>query len=164
VPTERNSEPSTRKASRAEAQDWVTAVHDLVLEILASDVREFELEDERFRLRVVRRAFSPPEVPVAGNVALEAAPTLAAIRAPLTGVFYGGPSPGAARYVQVGEQVAVGTVVGLIEAMKVFNEVLADTAGAIAQLVVPDGSLVRAGEELILVDPGEGVAVEARRS
>jgi acetyl-CoA carboxylase biotin carboxyl carrier protein len=69
--------------------------------------------------------------------------------APLTGVFYGAPSPGAAPYVMVGSEVVVGQVIGLIEAMKLFNEIKSDAAGRVVRIHAADGALVRAKEPLI---------------
>ncbi|MGO9180620.1 MAG: acetyl-CoA carboxylase biotin carboxyl carrier protein [Candidatus Limnocylindrales bacterium] len=76
-----------------------------------------------------------------------------AVIAPLTGVFYGAPSPGAAPYVTVGTEVVAGQVIGLIEAMKLFNEIKSDAAGRVARIHAADGALVRAKEPLIELEP-----------
>ena len=60
------------------------------------------------------------------------------VKAPLTGIFYGAPSPGATPYVAVGDHVAVGQIIGLIEAMKLFNEIKSDLAGRVARVVRRD--------------------------
>ena len=78
---------------------------------------------------------------------------LNAITAPLTGLFYGSPSPGAEPYVKVGSQVLVGQVIGLIEAMKLFNEIKSDRAGRVVRVFPEDGALVKAKEPLIEVQP-----------
>jgi acetyl-CoA carboxylase biotin carboxyl carrier protein len=75
------------------------------------------------------------------------------VKAPLTGIFYGAPSPGATPYVSVGDQVSVGQVIGLIEAMKLFNEIKSDLAGRVVRLVAENGALVKAKSPLIEVDP-----------
>jgi acetyl-CoA carboxylase biotin carboxyl carrier protein len=89
---------------------------------------------------------------VAGDTATEDIVGHAVI-APLTGVFYGAPSPGAAPYVTVGREVVVGQVIGLIEAMKLFNEIKSDAAGRVARICAADGALVRAKEPLIEIEP-----------
>jgi acetyl-CoA carboxylase biotin carboxyl carrier protein len=98
----------------------------------------------------------------AGTEAGAAAPTMAAdagpparpaVMAPLTGIWYGSPSPGSAPYVNLGGEVAVGQVIGLIEAMKLFNEIKSDKAGRVAKINAEDGKLVRAKQPLIEVDP-----------
>ena len=75
------------------------------------------------------------------------------VKAPLTGIFYASPAPGTAPYVQVGGEVAVGQVIGLIEAMKLFNEIKSDLAGRVVRVVPESGSLVKAKQPLIEVDP-----------
>lgn len=76
-----------------------------------------------------------------------------AVRAPLTGIYWGAPSPGSAPYVQSGGEVAVGQVVGLIEAMKLFNEIKSDLAGRVVKVVAENGQLVKAMQPLIEVEP-----------
>jgi acetyl-CoA carboxylase biotin carboxyl carrier protein len=76
-----------------------------------------------------------------------------AVAAPLTGVFYRSPSPGAEPYVREGDQVNAGQVIGLIEAMKLFNEIKSDVTGTVRHVAAGDGDLVKAKETLIEVDP-----------
>jgi acetyl-CoA carboxylase biotin carboxyl carrier protein len=76
-----------------------------------------------------------------------------AIVAPLTGIFYRSPSPGAEPYVGEGDQVTAGQVIGLIEAMKLFNEIKSDVTGLVRRLVAADGDLVKARQTLIEVEP-----------
>jgi len=75
------------------------------------------------------------------------------IVAPLTGLFYGSPSPGAEPYVREGGQVSAGQVIGLIEAMKLFNEIKSDIAGRVVRIHAEDGALVKAKQALIEVEP-----------
>jgi acetyl-CoA carboxylase biotin carboxyl carrier protein len=75
-----------------------------------------------------------------------------AVVAPLTGIFYGAPSPDAAPYVHVGTEVVIGQVIGLIEAMKLFNEIKCDAAGRVVRLVAESGKLVKAKQPLIEVE------------
>ena len=81
------------------------------------------------------------------------APSVPSIKAPLTGLFYASPAPGTAPYVQVGGEVAIGQVIGLIEAMKLFNEIKSDLAGRVVRVVPESGSLVKAKQPLIEVEP-----------
>ena len=80
-------------------------------------------------------------------------PARPAVMAPLSGIWYGAPAPGSAPYVSLGGEVAVGQVIGLIEAMKLFNEIKSDKAGRVARINAEDGKLVRAKQPLIEVDP-----------
>jgi len=76
-----------------------------------------------------------------------------AVVAPLTGLYYQSPSPGAEPYVQEGGMVHVGQVIGLIEAMKLFNEIKSDVAGRVVRICVESGALVKAKEPLIEIEP-----------
>ena len=89
---------------------------------------------------------APIESVVAGS-------TSKAVRAPLTGIFYAASSPSTPPYVTVGQQVAVGQIIGLIEAMKLFNEIKSDAAGRVIRIVAETGKLVKAKQTLIEVEP-----------
>jgi acetyl-CoA carboxylase biotin carboxyl carrier protein len=75
-----------------------------------------------------------------------------AVLAPLTGLFYSSPSPGAQAYVTVGSTITIGQVIGLIEAMKLFNEIMSDRAGRVVRIYPQDGALVKAKQPLIEVE------------
>jgi acetyl-CoA carboxylase biotin carboxyl carrier protein len=90
-------------------------------------------------------------MPSMGETAADAAKP--SIKAPLTGIFYASPAPGSAPYVQVGGEVAIGQVIGLIEAMKLFNEIKSDLAGRVVKVVAESGALVKAKQPLIEVEP-----------
>jgi len=81
------------------------------------------------------------------------APPRPSVKAPLTGIWYASPAPGSAPFVQVGAEVAVGQVIGLIEAMKLFNEIKSDLAGRVVRICVENGQLVKAKQPLIEVEP-----------
>jgi acetyl-CoA carboxylase biotin carboxyl carrier protein len=87
-----------------------------------------------------------------GAAAAEA-PSKPSVKAPLTGVWYGSPAPGSAPFVAAGREVAVGQVVGLIEAMKLFNEIKSDLAGRVVRVIPESGALVKAKQPLIEVEP-----------
>jgi acetyl-CoA carboxylase biotin carboxyl carrier protein len=82
-----------------------------------------------------------------------AAPASHAIVAPLTGVYYRSPSPGAEPYLREGGPVNAGQVIGLIEAMKLFNEIKSDASGRITRVLVENGTLVKRKQPLLEVDP-----------
>jgi acetyl-CoA carboxylase biotin carboxyl carrier protein len=98
--------------------------------------------------------------PSAGGAAASAIPADAApvssarvVSAPLTGIFYAASSPASPPFVTVGQQVAVGQVIGLIEAMKLFNEIKSDHAGRVVRIVAESGKLVKAKQPLLEVEP-----------
>jgi acetyl-CoA carboxylase biotin carboxyl carrier protein len=92
--------------------------------------------------------------PAAGTAPTDgaSAPARPAVMAPLSGIWYGSPAPGSAPYVSLGGEVAVGQVIGLIEAMKLFNEIKSDRAGRVVKINAESGKLVRAKQPLIEVE------------
>lgn len=91
--------------------------------------------------------------PAAAAPAGAPAPSRPSVKAPLTGIYYGAPSPGATPYVKVGDHVSVGQIIGLIEAMKLFNEIKSDQAGRVVRICAENGALVKAKSPLIEVEP-----------
>lgn len=83
----------------------------------------------------------------------EPSPARHAVVAPLTGIFYASPTPEAAPYVQIGSHVQQGQVIGLIEAMKLFNEIKSDASGTVTRIVAESGTLVKAKAPLIELEP-----------
>lgn len=79
------------------------------------------------------------------------APKGTPVSSPMTGIYYSAPSPGAPPFCKVGETVSAGQVVGLIEAMKVFNEITAPLAGTVTAVKVESGQLVQPGDPLIYI-------------
>lgn len=99
---------------------------------------------------------APAEVPAP---AAETAPAPTAsntisVEAPMVGVFYAAPSPGADPFVSVGSTVHVGDTLCIIEAMKLMNEVVAEADGTIAEICVQDGDLVEFGSCIMKIVPG----------
>lgn len=76
------------------------------------------------------------------------------VDAPLVGTFYHASEPGGPPFVRVGDVVAQDTVVGIVEAMKMMNKVLAGRAGTVTGVLVPDGDLVEYGQPLIALASG----------
>ncbi len=94
-----------------------------------------------------------PDGVASGGTPTAVAPARPAVMAPLTGVWYASPAPGSAPFVAVGREVAVGQVIGLIEAMKLFNEIKSDLAGRVVKVIPESGALVKAKQPLIEVEP-----------
>ena len=69
----------------------------------------------------------------------------------MTGIYYSAPNPGAAPFVKEGDHVTAGQVVGLIEAMKVFNEITSTISGVVTRMEAQDGRLVQPGEPLLYI-------------
>lgn len=75
------------------------------------------------------------------------------VNAPLTGVWYSAPAPGARPYLENGGEVASGQVIGLIEAMKLFNEIKSDASGKVNRILAEDGKLVKRQQPILEIDP-----------
>jgi len=75
------------------------------------------------------------------------------VTAPLTGVFYRASSPDAESFVNLGDRVENGSVLCILEAMKLFNEIQSDFAGTVARIIPENGELVSQGEDLFWIEP-----------
>ena len=73
------------------------------------------------------------------------------LKSPIVGTFYGSPSPGAAQFVVPGDRVTKGQVIGVVEAMKLMNEIESDAAGEIVKCLVPNGQPVEFGQPLFAI-------------
>lgn len=74
------------------------------------------------------------------------------LKAPMVGTFYRATSPGSKPFVEIGQHVQIGDTVCIIEAMKMFNQIEADHAGVISQILVPDGQPVEYDQPLLVVE------------
>jgi len=160
-----NDEPGT--AAEPEGHEAILAAVDrLAPVLLESPLEELEVESGELVVRLARvrvaaaPAAGPPSAPEAAALPTtpaspfgEPAAGMRFVTAPLTGVWYGAPSPGARPYVSAGDEVNAGQVVGLIEAMKLFNEIKSDIAGTATRVLVESGTLVKRQQPLLEVDP-----------
>ncbi len=148
-------------------RDPILAAVDLLAPAFEQgDLDELEVEVGELRVRLARpvaAAPAPAAAPVAGSGSDtggdgltpfgEPAPGMRFVSAPLTGVWYSAPSPGARPYVAEGDEIASGQVLGLIEAMKLFNEIKSDASGTVTRILVETGTLVKRKQPLLEVDP-----------
>ncbi len=151
----------------------IKAIIDLMKK---NSITEFELEEKESKLRLKRGLSSsmpsvqgddtvqmipiPMTAPAVSSAALPAISTAAAantgeidITSPMIGTFYRSPSPESAAYVDVGTEVNPETVVCIIEAMKVMNEIKAEVKGVVTQLLVENGKPVEFGQPLYKIRP-----------
>ena len=159
-----NDEPGT--AAEPEGHEAILAAVDrLAPVLLEGPLEELEVESGELVVRIARvrvaaaAAAAPTSAPETAARTSPAspfgdpAPGMRFVTAPLTGVWYGAPSPGARAYVSAGDEVNAGQVVGLIEAMKLFNEIKSDVAGTATRILVESGTLVKRQQPLLEVDP-----------
>ena len=93
----------------------------------------------------IDETFSAPELVVATE------PAGSPVTTPMSGIFYDAPSPTSPPFVREGDLVTAGQIVGLIEAMKVFNEIPSPIGGTVGKIVAESGSIVAVGDPLILL-------------
>ena len=136
-----------------------------------SDIGELEIKEGEESVRISRGisgALQPaaqmmaapapapapaPAAPAAPAAEQEAVPALTghAIKSPMVGTYYSAPSPGAEPFVKVGQQVKVGDVVCIVEAMKMMNQIEADKAGTIESILVEDGQPVEFDQPIVTI-------------
>ncbi len=133
-------------------------MRQIVGAVQASDVTDLELVNEGFSVRLRR----VPSAAVAAVAIADEPPTgLHQVLAPFTGIFYRSPTPSSRQYVAEGEWVDAEATIGLVETMKIFNEVTADVAGRIVKFSAESGQLVHAGDVLASIEPGERATADA---
>ncbi len=152
----------------------IKAIIDLMKK---NSITEFELEEKDSKLRLKRGlsgvasaaqgddllqmvpapVAAPLALPIAPVAAMAPSPTVNSgeidIKSPMIGTFYRSPSPESASYVEVGTEVNADTVVSIIEAMKVMNEIKAEVKGVITQILVENGKPVEFGQPMFKVRP-----------
>jgi acetyl-CoA carboxylase biotin carboxyl carrier protein len=157
--------------------------HDQLRQLLdrlsESDIQEFSLEGEDFRLEVRRNLLSsapvtvvqapaPPAAPAAPQApvapalspstppppAAAARSDLQAISAPMVGTFYRSPAPGDPPFVEVGSRISSGQPVCILEAMKLMNELESEISGEVVEILVENGTPVEFGQVLMRIKPG----------
>jgi acetyl-CoA carboxylase biotin carboxyl carrier protein len=152
----------------------VEKVKELIELMKANDLNELEIVDGQTRVALKRGgdqavtqmvsmpsmvpAAAPPESATPAGAAAPEQGTadddnLIEIPAPLVGTFYSAPSPDAEAYVSVGSQVSEDTVVCILEAMKVMNEIKAEVSGTIKKVLMKNGEAVEFGQAIFLVEP-----------
>ena len=160
----------------------IRKLKELIRLMVANDLTELDLRDDQEKVTLRRPGaqqvpmVTPATVPVAAAPAplaapaavpaaapsaapaeppVEAAPDegLVAIESPMVGTFYSSPSPDKPSFVSVGDSISTESVVCLVEAMKIFNEIKAETSGTIEKMLVSSGDSVEFGQPLFMVRP-----------
>lgn len=141
---------------------------DLVAE---SGISELEVTEENDKVRIVNKVqtvavAAPVAAPVVAAAPAPAAPATAAaepaakpepvvegttVTSPMVGTFYRAPNPGAEPFVKVGDHVEAGQTLGIIEAMKLLNEIEAETSGTIKEICVENAQPVEFGQPLFII-------------
>jgi acetyl-CoA carboxylase biotin carboxyl carrier protein len=129
-----------------------------------SGIAELEIQEGEERVRITRALSSsatPPSPVPATTIPIPTPavalpppvePTGHIVKSPMVGTFYRSAQPGAKAFVEVGDTVAVGDTLCIIEAMKLMNEIEADQAGVVKQVLVENGQPVEFGQPLIVIE------------
>lgn len=155
-------------------------IQELIKTINKSNIGELSIEDNGFKITIKQKeepaqtfvtapaaapVYAAAPAPVAAAINTAAAPAapaapgapkadnLVTIKSPMIGTFYRRSSPDKPNFVDVGDDIAPGKVVCIIEAMKLFNEIEAEISGKIVKILVDDASPVEFDQPLFLVEP-----------
>ena len=145
----------------------VEEIKELIKAVDQSSIDHMEWCHEGAKLVIskssARLQEQPVTVPNQSKPVLQAAPQQVAAEKPenafveilasTVGTFYAAPEPGAVPFITIGDKVADGTVVCILEAMKLFNEVASNVSGEVVEILVKDGDFVEYGQALFLVKP-----------
>ncbi len=155
-------------------------LHRLLAALADSDIQEFRLEGEDFRLEVRRNLPAPAgSTPLVSPSSIDEVPSLSSalrvepsvpsnpppavpstradlvdVTAPMVGTFYRAPAPGEPSFVEVGSQIGVGQTVCILEAMKLMNELESEVSGEVIEILIENGTPVEFGQVLMRVKPG----------
>jgi len=151
-------------------------IQELIKIINKSNIGELSIEETDFKITIkqkeehVQTIVAAPAAPVYAPAPVAAAPALGSataapaaappkadnlvtIKSPMIGTFYRRSSPDKPNFVDVGDEIAPGKVVCIIEAMKLFNEIEAEISGKVVKILVDDASPVEFDQPLFLVEP-----------
>ncbi len=148
----------------------IDKIRELVRLVEESQIQEIEISNRGETIRIAKAgapgplpaapvpapaaAVVPAAVPAAvPESAAPAAPSGREVPSPIVGTFYRSPSPDSPPYVQVGDRVSEGDVLCIVEAMKVMNEIEAEFAGTVREILVEDGQPVEFGQILFRIEP-----------
>ncbi len=142
-------------------------IEELIRLVEESEISELEICEGRKKIRIAKgyRPGAAATVPLSQPIPLDAvasgenpseidklAPNLKEIRSPMVGTFYRAPAPDADPFIDVGQPVAVGQTVCIVEAMKLMNEIGAEFNGTIREVLVENGQPVEFGQALFRVE------------
>ena len=153
----------------------IRKLKELVRLMVANDLTEIDLRDTEEQVTIHRPSvYASPQVaaPAAAAPAPQSAPPapvaaapvdeppaeddtagLVAVSSPMVGTFYAAATPDAPAFVNAGDSIGPDTVVCLVEAMKIFNEIKAESGGTIQKILVSNGDPVEFGQDILLIKP-----------
>jgi acetyl-CoA carboxylase biotin carboxyl carrier protein len=156
----------------------LTQIKKLIKIVEASEITDFSIQEGDLRIKISKNRKSPFEMNYQVQTPVSAAPQPHAaahpvesepvqkdsaeapkdtekfheIRSPIVGTFYRAPAPDADPYVQIGDQVSDGTVLCIVEAMKLMNEIESDMSGKVVKILVENGTPVEYNQPIFLIE------------
>ena len=145
----------------------IRKIKKLIDLIQESDVTEIEIKEGEESVRISRISAAAPVMMAAPAMPVPVAPASApattateapavntdnAVKSPMVGTFYRSASPESASFIEVGQSVAAGDVICIIEAMKMFNQIEADRSGTVKAILVENGHPVEFDEPLVIIE------------
>lgn len=134
----------------------------IIDKVKSTGLDSFEYQDSDVKIKIRGQKVVTTTATVAANGVAAAAVAVTEanpaaedlfVTSPMVGTFYHAPSEGAAPFVSVGDKVTKGQVVGIIEAMKLMNEIQSEVEGIVEEILVPNETLAEFGQKLIRVRP-----------
>jgi biotin carboxyl carrier protein len=150
---------SVEEKAEERVQQVVRETKELIKMLETTSVRRISLEAGSFKIEIERAFAKGSRMPADTIAATEPRAEVGVaksghhqILSPLVGTFYQTPSPGAKPFVEAGSRVQVGETIGIIEVMKVMNEVKSDVAGIVIEILVQNGHPVQYEQPLMEID------------
>ena len=154
------------KRLKSSEREAFRLIEEMLQLMEARGLVELEMEHQGVRIRLKKASSSPgpqiveyvtgvprPAAPAGSPAAEESRRVI--IKSPMVGTFYRTPAPDAPPFVEVGQDLEIGQVVCILEAMKLMNEIKSEVAGRVVDILVENGSPVEFGQPLIVVHPSE---------
>ena len=161
-----HSEARVEKRLKSSEREAFRLIEEMLQLMESRGLVELEMEHQGLRIRLKKASSSPaPQVveyvtgvPQLSSSAASGKPSAEeshriVIKSPMVGTFYRAPAPDAPPFVEVGQDVEVGQVVCIIEAMKLMNEIKSEVGGRIAEVLVESGAPVEFGQPLFVLEP-----------
>ena len=145
----------------------IRKVKKLIELLEESDINEIEIKEGEESVKIYRYGNSPapshsfvqqqaptslPQVIAAPVIADEPSTVGQSLTSPMVGTYYSAPSPTAKPFITIGQHVKQGDTIGIVEAMKIMNQIEAEQSGTVLQILVKDGEAVEFGQPLIIVE------------
>ncbi len=152
----------------------INLIKKLVKIFSTSDITDLEIEEEGFKIKIANKLRNsqgivqpqhatqpstvlspapPAEEKPSEEKTVESTNNYHEVKSPIVGTFYRAPAPDADSYVQVGDSVSVGTVLCIVEAMKLMNEIESDADGKVVKILADNGKPVEYNQPLFLIQP-----------